>query len=231
MTIVLKHKTCEIHKLGGNKYKLKIKDGEKFPIFWKYSKKYLKITKENKNEITFEAEAVGTLKKLLDKKQKTKDKYIQILSYNTCKLIFLQVGKQFEGLEKDGYSLLFLKNEDMVFIQGQKEENNSILFLNLDKCVKIKKEIIPIKKPFSKDYKFISPELKNINSFPTTISTKSIYYSLALLVCNCLQELIEKERNMDIFKKHLESILETKLYWGLLRCLEKNPMERFFIWI
>ena len=146
-------------------------------------------------------------------------------------MLFLQIGKQFEGLEKDGFGLVFLKPEDIVFIQGHKEENNSKLFLNLDKCIKLQKGLINIKKPFSKDNKFISPELKNINSFPTTISTKSIFYSLALLICNCLQEFIVKEPDMDIFKKHLESILETKLYWGLLRCLEKKPTERFFIWI
>ena len=35
----------------------------------------------------------------------------------------------------------------------------------------------------------------------------------------------------DKLIKHLEMIKETKLYWGILRCLEQNPEDRFLLFI
>ena len=35
----------------------------------------------------------------------------------------------------------------------------------------------------------------------------------------------------DKLVKHLETIKETKLYWGILRCLEQTPEDRFLLFI
>ena len=33
------------------------------------------------------------------------------------------------------------------------------------------------------------------------------------------------------YQKHLDCILETKLYWALLRCLEYEPEDRYYLYI
>ena len=52
-----------------------------------------------------------------------------------------------------------------------------------------------------------------------------------MLVSNHLIPYKNKKKSMEIFKKHMESILESKLYWALLRCLEENPDDRYYLYI
>lgn len=226
MPIIFKNKTCKIDKLSQQKYKLTILDGEKFKNFWINIKKKLKIIDDNKNNFTFEADNIITLQKLAKKKEKK-------LSYHHCELLFLDIGKQFEGLEKDGLCHLFLDDDDIILVDNDKSENNisSFLYLNATKVLPFTKDKVKINMPFKKDHLYLSPELSNIKSFPIEVSKKSTYYSLAMLVSNHLIPYKNKKKSMEIFKKHMESILESKLYWALLRCLEEDPDDRYYLYI
>ena len=51
-----------------------------------------------------------------------------------------------------------------------------------------------------------------------------------MVVCNCLKS-IEGDYTFEDYKKHLDCILETKLYWALLRCLKDKPEDRFYLFI
>ena len=45
----------------------------------------------------------------------------------------MQLGKQFEGLEEDNHSCLFLDENDIVYIQGKTEEEHCVGHLNTEK--------------------------------------------------------------------------------------------------
>ena len=230
MTIVFKTKSCKIEKLKDKKFKLYISDGEKFKKFWKYSKKGLKIVEEKKTFLIFEAEKVVSLKQLLKEKNK-------LLSYQHCKFLFLDIGKLLEGLEKDHFCNLFLSDDDIFLIQTLHKdkalrENNTVygmkfLYLNTEKFLPLKDKKVEIKMPFNKNQLYFSPEMRKLKSFPAEISSSSPYYSLSILVGNCLSPLKKRVDTLSKYKKHIESILETKLYWALLRCFD----ERIYLYI
>lgn len=237
MSIVFKSNTCKILKNKKN-YKLTYENGEIFKHFYKKIHKNLDIIDNNNNYVTFNAIKVEKLHNLLKRKS--------LLSYRHLKQLFTNLGKQFESLEKDGYSNLFLKVNDIVRVEIDNQSQTGgtgndiyFLYLNTHNFIPIKDDIITIERPFTKDNIFISPELKNINSFPIDISNKSLYYSLALLTCYCgivennttLTEFNTFKYDFEQIKIHLSHIENTKLYWSLLRCLTHKPEERIYLYI
>ena len=77
---------------------------------------------------------------------------------------------------------------------------------------------------------FICPEIKNMNQLPVKLLYSSTYYHLASLIIYCM------------FHKNicfgggggvevLSAIVNTKLYWFLIRCLHKDHSKRFLLWI
>tara|TARA_B110000971_G_C19858901_1_gene430690 strand:- start:101 stop:820 length:720 start_codon:yes stop_codon:yes gene_type:complete len=239
MSIIFKSDTCKIYKNKKN-YKLTCEHGEIFNSFFKKIHKNLDVIDSNNNNyVTFDAVKVERLDSLLNRKS--------LLSYRHLKQLFTNLGKQFESLEKDGYSTLFLKINDIVRVEidnkiqtGGTGNDIFFLYLNTHKFVPIKDDIITIERPFTKDNLFISPELKNVNSFPINISNKSLYYSLALLTCYCgavenntniLTDFNKSKYDFDQIKVYLSHIENTKLYWSLLRCLKHKPEERIYLYI
>ena len=124
-----------------------------------------------------------------------------------------------------------LKRSDHSLSYQKDEKDIRFIYLNTTKFLPLDHDKIKINLPFKKNNLYISPELKKIKKFPTTIYKQSTYYSLGLLVSNCLTPIKESKRNMEEFKKHLESILNTKIYWALLRCLEYEPEDRYYLYI
>tara|TARA_B100000470_G_scaffold219575_1_gene206636 strand:- start:541 stop:1233 length:693 start_codon:yes stop_codon:yes gene_type:complete len=230
MTIVFKTKSCKIEKLKDKKFKLYISDGEKFKKFWKYTKKGLKIVKETNTSLIFEAENVLSLKQLL----KAKD---SLLSYQHCKFLFLDIGKLLEGLEKDHFSNLFIDDDDIVLIKTEPKAKDlredkpvfdmKFLYLNTEHFLPLKEKKVKINMPFNKNNIYFSPEMKKLKAFPAYIPSNSSYYSLSVLVGNCLLPFKKGVSTSAAYKQHIESILETKLYWALLRCFD----ERIYLYI
>ena len=223
MTIIYKNESCKVEKVKNQKYKITIFTEEKYPKFWKTVKTNLEKY-SNKKDFLFEAKEVLLLNTLLKRSDHS-------LSYFFCKSIFLNIGKQFEYLEKDGYASVFLDTNDILVIISKDEKDTRFIYLNTTKFLPLDHDKIKINLPFKKNNLYISPELKKIKKFPTTIYKQSTYYSLGLLVSNCLTPIKESKRNMEEFKKHLESILNTKIYWALLRCLEYEPEDRYYLYI
>ena len=223
MTIIYKNESCKVEKIKNQKYKITIFTEKKYPIFWKNVKTNLEKDR-NKKDFLFDAQEVLPLNTFLKQSDRT-------LSYLFCKLIFLNIGKQFEYLEKDGYASVFLDINDILVIVSKDEKDTRFIYLNTTKFLPLEHDKVKINLPFKKNNLYISPELKKIKKFPTTISKQSTYYSLGLLVSDCLTPIKKLKRNMDEFKKHLESILNTKIYWALLRCLEYEPEDRYYLYI
>ena len=83
--------------------------------------------------------------------------------------------------------------------------------------------------PFCKDY-YISPELKEITSLPSTINAKTIYYSLGLFIIDLLYSFFSiKERKNP--KTIPPQIKYTKLYWFLHKATMPNPKDRHLLFI
>ena len=236
MTSIFKSKTCEIKKKK-NKFELIYENGEKFPKFFDKLKKNLTITNETENSFIFGAFSVERLKNLLKRKE--------VLSYRHLKQLFTNIGKQYEGLEEDGFGNLFLNIDNIVRVEvdtvtqrGGSGKDIFFLYLDTSEFSPLKDKFIKIVKPFKKDNLFFSPEMKKVKSFPINISYTSQYYSLALLTCYCgewsnkpLKKYKKLEFTLDKFRDYLSNIKNTRLYFSLLRCLKYNPEERIFLYI
>ena len=233
MPIVFKNSLCKIEKQKSEEFQLTL-DGEKNKKYLQFIKKNLVIKEEKKNSLIFKAKNVETLKSLLKQKKEK-------LSYYHCKLLFLDMAKTIEHLEHDDLGIISLDLHDIVMVEFQNNKNtrdtpNStnlvtyFFYLNLDNFVELKKDNFVINSPVNKFNLFISPEVKQIKHFPSTIKKQSTYYCLALLLCHCFSK-ITKNMVYDKLIKHLEIIKETKLYWAILRCLEQNPEDRFLLFI
>tara|TARA_B100001093_G_scaffold258481_1_gene247178 strand:+ start:2035 stop:2718 length:684 start_codon:yes stop_codon:yes gene_type:complete len=176
--------------------------------------------------ISFKAYNIEKLSSMLKK---------NALTYRHAMLLFLCVGDQLTYLEKDKHSILTYNIDDFIVIHSDNEKYDSIiLMLNTDHFFPIQENFIDIKDTFDKNNIFLSPELKKIKSLPASVSIKSSYYSLALLIGYCLNVNILNninEKKIDDFNNDLLLINDTKLYFALLRCLCKDPKDRFFLFI
>ena len=232
MSVIFKTKTCTLKK-NSNKFTLNYENVDKFQNFFETLKKKLKITKEKKGKsFTFEGISVESLPDLLSRKG--------TLSYRHLKHLFLDIGKQLEGLEKDNFGHLFFRLEDIVRVEldettqeGGTGKDISFLYLNTDKFLPLNNKFLTISRPFDKSKLFFSPEMKNINHFPVNIPISSQFYGLSLLVSFCLRKDDTKIKvlNLDNFRQYLSSIENTKLYWALLRCLQLDPDDRVYLFI
>ena len=86
---------------------------------------------------------------------------------------------------------------------------------------------------------FICPEIKNMNQLPVKVLYSSTYYHLASLIIYCMfhKNLCFGGGGVDggvdggVVGGILSAIVNTKLYWFLIRCLHKDPSKRILLWI
>ena len=55
--------------------------------------------------------------------------------------------------------------------------------------------------------------------------------SFASFISNKIQDIDLKKYDINEFKKALEHISNTKLYFALLRCFHRNPKNRHYLYI
>ena len=217
MSVVIRKGNVTIKKLKDNKYKLDYEEGN-YKHFWKFVKEL--IGEKNNN---FEAHSVVSLKELLKEKK-------NMLSYHHLSLFFKQVGNQYVNLEKNGYGKVFIDLDDIVVIHKNEEKRDSIfLCLGLEDVYEIEKNEIKINFPYkkSRNSTFFSPELKKGKKFPIKIKKQSCIFSLCALIVSC----IKLNFNLENIKEELSSLDQTKLYYALLRCLEDDAYNRYYLWI
>ena len=229
MTIIYKSNSVTITKNKKNDFVLSY-DNDNYANFWKNTISQLESNKQSEmktsKQIFFNAYSVEPLTEIL-KIKKNK------LSYRHAMLLFLCIGDQLNYLEKDKYSILTFDLKDIVIVNSNVDRNDSIfLFLNTKHFYPIKEKKIQINNPFNKTNLFLSPELKNITSLPANIPTTSSYYSIAFLISYCLDNSIkESNKTFEDFLNHLTIIRDTKLFFSLVRCLDDNPKNRFYLFI
>ena len=211
---IYKNESIEI-KLEKNEYVISIKNMNEYNNYYNALGNILNI-KNIKNKMILNANNILSLSKYM------KDVMIEDVNrlFKNMKLIL-------ESLDKDGKCIYLLDVNDFVVISN--DNMNIILWLNVDKSVELKGDNMMIDFPFSKSNKYLSPELKKMEKIPNIISKKSIYYSLGLLMLNMINK-FDRVENIDV-NKHMEMINNSKLYFSLLRCLEIDEEERYYLWI
>jgi hypothetical protein len=165
------------------------------------------------------------------------------LNHETSLKMALSLSKQLNYLlTKTNKSFLKYNSKNILVI-----DEDIFIYLSTEDLVKREKEDLCILMPFSKkDY--ISPELLNVKSIPIRINYKTIYYSLGLLIADCIsildEELIliltEKQEKQDkqemqeetiVLDKIEKSIGKTNLFYFLSRCLKREAEKRCLIYI
>ena len=175
--------------------------------------------------ISFIASSVKSFKKFISKKE-------NITYENALKIIF-SLTKQFQYLITKEYlcfyeyiieNIIVIDNEKFIYISNEDllelSESNKIQFF----------------KPFNREG-FISPELLKINSIPSELNYKTVYYSLGALVVYFLfdKNINNDDINNNDINHNLNKILKpiegTRLFGLLNKCLFEEANIRSIIYI
>ncbi len=145
------------------------------------------------------------------------------LDYYKGQRLAICLGIQIEILASFNKSFLFLEMDDISVINDDWYIINSYHEKN-DKTVDIfGSDSVTITTPINFKSKFMAPELKDFyksknKELPFATNISCLYYSVGLLIFESL------EYNLD-------DLHDSQLYHFLKRCLEKNPNNRFFIFV
>jgi len=169
-------------------------------------------------KINFNAIEVIRLSDLLKKYQKERN--IAKLNYDETENLMLSLQKQLVYLEKCECTFFNFTLENTIVVTKNKDK--VFLFMAPDYLLNVEKKTITFGSPFKLSEMFLDPELKKITTLPAKAHYKSIYYSLGSLALHCL---FSDSGEADHERK-LEQIKFTKVYWEILRCLNKEPDKR-----
>ena len=129
------------------------------------------------------------------------------------------MGNQLQSLKVFNLGIPFFELDDIIVIDGK-----HFLLVNTARILTIKNEQLTIDTPYKRNA-FFSPELQKMQEIPSQINWKSGYYSLASMVTYCLTG----KYVLDNKEELLDKLVETKLYWALMRCLEHQSQDRYYL--
>ena len=220
MKIVYNKNNTKLQQKSKNQWFLSVEwEGENRKFWLNFPFHLLKIVDQKKEgdlikKFTIKADSVTTLKELL-KKHKNK------LPYELCMELLYNIGNQIQTLERFYLGIPCIELDDIIVVNDK-----TFLFLNSDKLIDIKSQQLEIEQPIKKSM-FFSPELKEIKKIPANISYKSSFYSLGSLIVFCYYH-----KQLDINSEislQIKSLYTSKLYWSLLRLLEKDTSKRHYL--
>jgi hypothetical protein len=136
------------------------------------------------------------------------------LPYNVLFKIIYSLSTQIHYLLENESKCFYKLDISNIFVIN----DNKFIYLSYDDLKDVKEKNIYIYTPIIKTSGFLSPELKNVTSIPIIVNYKTIFYSLGLFILNSIN-------NETI------SIEDTKLYYFLMRCLCKQPENRFLLYV
>lgn len=121
------------------------------------------------------------------------------ISYEEALKFMKDLYEQIEEMEYDNYYYRFLNLEDILWIDGR------YLIINYINIQKTENDIIQIENDNSINYNVVAPELR-CSSFPIQMNVNKIYYNIALLT-------------LELMENTFEEIQNTKLYYLLYKCM------------
>ena len=220
MKIVYNKNNTKLQQKSKNQWFLSVEwEGENRKFWLNFPFHLLKIVEQKKEgdiikKFTIKADSVITLKELLKKHKNN-------LPYELCMELLYNIGNQIQTLERFYLGIPYIDLDDIIVVN---EKN--FLFLNSDKLIDIKSQQLEIDQPIKKGM-FFSPELKEIKKIPAKISYKSSFFSLGSLIVFCYYQK-ELDMNSEI-SVQIKSLYTSKLYWSLLRLLEKDISKRHYL--
>ena len=148
-------------------------------------------------------------------------------SYNLTIYMIHCLSSQQKELEKMGYSFYTFTKKDIIVVNGC-----YFFCINPDLIMQINKnKLLAFYKPPAASL-FSSPELQNKTSIPFKLTYKTIYYSIGILAIYCLNDLTDLNDLTELTDlTDLTELKNTKLYWFVLRCIDKKEEERTLLLI
>jgi hypothetical protein len=215
----------EIIEKGKYSYSIELKNNQKNEILLKalLQSKLLgagTTLTPNFNKINFNATNVTTLKTLLEKYKKERN--IAKLNYSETNQLLDSLSSQIHYLENLNHTFYNFSLDKIVVII--KNSKNIFLHLNTEDLLEIKNKSITFITPFDLKLPFLDPEIKKLYTLPSKVNSKCIYYSLGCLGLYCLFSDFEENDH----ERKLEQIKYTKLYWEILRYMDKDFEKRIY---
>ena len=176
---------------------------------------------EDYQSISFKASSVKSLKKFMNKKEN--------ISYENTLKIIISLTKQLHYLITREFECFYEYSIENIIVI----DNEKFIYLSNDDLLKVSEtNKINFNKPFSCNG-FVSPELLKINSIPSELNYKTIYYSLGALIVYFLFD--KNINNKNIINYNLNEILKpiegTKLFGLLNRCFFEEAYERSIMYL
>jgi hypothetical protein len=155
------------------------------------------------------------------------------MSYNSAIHLIYSLSKQQKYLENNKLCFVCFNIEDIVVIDDSK-----FICVNPSLCEEILRTPsasigkMTLCRPFNRAHCFCSPELLRMDSLPASVHYKTSYYSLGLLAVFCLFG-YDGRCSSDLQQVYvsLQPILNTKLYFYLLRCLSLHAENRHLFFV
>ena len=206
-----------IDKLSDSSYKLS--DIEKVDIFVKFLTLFdIKHTIHSSSVILYN---INSLQNYQHWRDNLPHPYVD---YETALDIFNKFASMFLYLEKHNLQLCSLDENKLVVVN-----NDIIIPTNMDEILAIKNNKISVKAPYDKNNKLLTLALRKNKSLPMTLSYKSPYSSLALLIIDIFIGL--KDSNPSELKiiNQINVVYGTRLYWLLCNLIHSNINQRAII--
>ena len=150
------------------------------------------------------------------------------LDYDTVLKILQEYANVIHYLERLNKSVVLYSLEDLIVVDDELFVfvNNENIFDHQQQNPKQIEISVPLEIT-----KFASPELQQQESLPFTLDYRSGLFSLASVLTYCLfaETLLNNDEKQ--VKKILEPIINTKLYWFILRCAERNINNRVCLFV
>jgi hypothetical protein len=165
------------------------------------------------------------------------------MSYNSAIHLIYSLSKQQKYLENNKLGFVCFNVDDIVVI-----DDSTFICVNPSLCEEIfsvggsctsstarstSSSKMTLCRPFNRAHCFCSPELLRMDSLPASVHYKTSYYSLGLLAIFCLFgydgrcSSTSGSQTLSV----LEPILNTKLYFYLLRCLSLHAENRHLFFV
>ena len=145
------------------------------------------------------------------------------MSYELVEQMILHLGNQMILMSDNHLGLLFFKLDSVLLL-----DNAYFLIADLTTMVPMNsKEQLTLNYPLKMEG-LLSPELVDVSTLPVVVSITSSYYSLGLLCVACLGLDLGLDLDLDL---DLDTIMNSKMYFFLQRCLQSDPNKRYFLYI
>ena len=173
------------------------------------------------DKLSFHAHDVRRMADFVDRKSNK----LAAITYQQAVSMIKHLGGQLFHLERQKRSVLWLDIQHVFVINRQ----HFFYFGNDDVVPLTTSDAMAFSVPTQLSTRsFAAPEFTEIESLPAHIPRQAPYYSLGAMIAFCLFSDIDPQ---NISLVQLSPIMDTKLYWFLLRATEPCPKKRSLLFV